>query len=151
MPLEREGGQSQFIEHAPPEPESASLSRVLEWLQRHSHEGLSLTSIARRAGMSVRSLSRHFRKQTGMTPLEWLLRARVARAQLLLETTNQPIERIASGRGLRLRRFFARAVPPRRRHEPAELPPFLQGGSQGRRRSSPRLPRPVEVVPDPST
>jgi transcriptional regulator GlxA family with amidase domain len=114
MPLEREGGQSQFIEHAPPEPESASLSRVLEWLQRHSHEGLSLTSIARRAGMSVRSLSRHFRKQTGMTPLEWLLRARVARAQLLLETTNQPIERIASsvgfGSAVSLREQFRRAV-----------------------------------------
>jgi transcriptional regulator GlxA family with amidase domain len=98
MPLEREGGQSQFIEHAPPESEG-SLCHVLDWLERHSHEDLAVTAIARRAGMSVRSLSRHFKQQTGTTPLKWLLRARIRRAQVLLETTTQPIERIASSVG----------------------------------------------------
>jgi len=114
MPLERDGGQSQFIEHAPPEPQSTSLSRLLEWLERHSHEELPITTIARRAGMSVRSLSRHFREQTGTTPLKWLLRARIRRAQQLLETTTQPIERIASsvgfGSAVSLREQFRRAV-----------------------------------------
>ncbi|MFD7511917.1 helix-turn-helix domain-containing protein, partial [Streptomyces sp. NPDC059853] len=34
-------------------------------------------------------------EQTGTTPLQWLHRARVRRAQHLLETTDHPVERIA--------------------------------------------------------
>jgi AraC-like DNA-binding protein len=49
--------------------------------------------------MSVRSLGRHFKEQTGTTPLQWLLKARVRRAQALLETTPLSIERVASGAG----------------------------------------------------
>jgi transcriptional regulator GlxA family with amidase domain len=49
--------------------------------------------------MSVRSLSRHFREQTGTTPRQWLLRARVRRAQELLETTDHSVERIAGATG----------------------------------------------------
>ncbi|WP_437317135.1 GlxA family transcriptional regulator [Sorangium sp. So ce385] len=99
MPLERDGGQAQFIERAPPPTEHVSLSRVLEWLEAHLHDELSLGDIARRAAMSVRSLSRHFKEQTGTTPLQWLLKARVRRAQALLETTPLSIERVASGAG----------------------------------------------------
>lgn len=40
---------------------------------------------AARAGMSERTFSRRFREQTGTTPVQWLLRARVRRAQYLLE------------------------------------------------------------------
>jgi transcriptional regulator GlxA family with amidase domain len=45
--------------------------------------------------MSVRTLNRRFREQTGTTPHKWLLRARTRRAQHLLETTAQSIEQIA--------------------------------------------------------
>ncbi|GGO25220.1 helix-turn-helix domain-containing protein [Microbispora bryophytorum] len=45
--------------------------------------------------MSERTFSRRFRQQTGTTPLQWLLRARVRRAQYLLENTGHGIERIA--------------------------------------------------------
>ncbi|HEX8699313.1 MAG TPA: helix-turn-helix domain-containing protein [Myxococcaceae bacterium] len=99
MPLERDGGQSQFIAHPPPTPEGISLESVLRWLEENLHEELTLHAIARQAAMSVRTLSRRFREQTGTTPLQWLLRARVRRAQLLLETTNQAVERVASNVG----------------------------------------------------
>jgi transcriptional regulator GlxA family with amidase domain len=46
--------------------------------------------------MSVRTLSRHFREQVGTTPAHWLTRERVRRAQVLLETTELPLERLAS-------------------------------------------------------
>jgi transcriptional regulator GlxA family with amidase domain len=99
MPLERDGGQSQFIVHASPAPDGSSLAPLLVWLERHLGEELRLADIARRAAMSVRSLNRRFREQTGTTPLQWLLRARVRRAQLLLETTAHSIERIATSAG----------------------------------------------------
>jgi transcriptional regulator GlxA family with amidase domain len=99
MPLERAGGQSQFIRHAPPTVDGASLEPTLRWMETNLREALSLADIARRSKMSVRTLSRRFREQTGTTPLQWLFEARVRRAQHLLETTTQSIEAIASGAG----------------------------------------------------
>jgi transcriptional regulator GlxA family with amidase domain len=46
--------------------------------------------------MSTRSLSRHFRHQTGATPLQWLSRQRVRRAQQLLEETDRSVEQIGA-------------------------------------------------------
>jgi transcriptional regulator GlxA family with amidase domain len=99
MPLERAGGQSQFIIHEPPAPEGASLEPVQRWLEQNLHREVRLEDIARRAAMSVRTLNRRFREQTGTTPLQWLHRARTRRAQHLLETTAQPIEHIATRAG----------------------------------------------------
>ncbi|MER6343249.1 GlxA family transcriptional regulator [Streptomyces sp. NPDC001595] len=96
MPLEREGGQAQFIVHdTPPAPSGAAFEPLLSWLEDNCHRDLSLDDIAAHAGMSTRTLNRRFREQTGTTPLQWLHRARVRRAQYLLETTSYPVERIA--------------------------------------------------------
>lgn len=95
MPLEREGGQAQFIEHQPSPEEPGSLEPLLRWLGKNLATDLNLASIARRAGLSARSLSRHFRQQTGVTPAQWVLAARVRWAQQLLEKTSHPVERIA--------------------------------------------------------
>ncbi|MFJ1974684.1 GlxA family transcriptional regulator [Streptomyces sp. NPDC087903] len=100
MPLEREGGQAQFIVHAqPPAPAGATLEPVLHWLEDNCDRDVTLDEIAARAGMSTRTLNRRFREQTGTTPLQWLHRARVRRAQYLLETTPYPVERIAAQTG----------------------------------------------------
>jgi len=55
-----------------------------------------LEDIAAQAMMSTRTLSRRFREQTGTTPLQWLNRARLRKAQCLLETTGHSVEWIAS-------------------------------------------------------
>ncbi|WP_030245138.1 GlxA family transcriptional regulator [Streptomyces sp. NRRL S-350] len=95
-PLEREGGQAQFIVHPqPPVPQGATLEPVLVWLEEHLGDALTLDLMARHSGMSGRTFSRRFREQTGTTPLQWLLRARIRRAQFLLENTDHTVERIA--------------------------------------------------------
>ncbi|MER6069410.1 helix-turn-helix domain-containing protein [Streptomyces sp. NPDC001817] len=100
MPLEREGGQAQFIVHdLPPAPSGATLEPLLHWLEDHCDRDMTVDEIAARAGMSTRTLNRRFREQTGTTPLQWLHRARVRRAQHLLETTPYPVERIATQTG----------------------------------------------------
>ncbi|MFC4500444.1 MULTISPECIES: GlxA family transcriptional regulator [Streptomyces] len=100
MPLEREGGQAQFIVHdLPPAPAGATLEPLLAWLEDNCGRDLTLDQIADRAGMSTRTLNRRFREQTGTTPLQWLHRARVRRAQYLLETTPYAVERIATQAG----------------------------------------------------
>ncbi|MEU6649262.1 helix-turn-helix domain-containing protein [Streptomyces sp. NPDC046900] len=100
MPLEREGGQAQFIVHArPPAPAGTILEPLLHWLEENADRDLTLDDIAARAGTSARTLNRRFREQTGTTPLQWLHRARIRRAQYLLETTSHPVERIATQTG----------------------------------------------------
>ncbi|CAL9340847.1 HTH-type transcriptional regulator CdhR [Streptomyces sp. enrichment culture] len=97
MPLEREGGQAQFIVHEyAPRPQGSVLEPLLAWLQENLDRDLTLNDIAARAGTSTRTLIRRFREQTGTTPLQWLHRARVRQAQHLLETTRHPVERIAA-------------------------------------------------------
>jgi len=95
MPLERAGGQAQFIAHEPPAPDGTSLEPLLRWLADHLDRDLTLDDIARQAALSTRTLSRRFREQTGTTPTQWLTRARLRRAQLLLESTDHGIDWIA--------------------------------------------------------
>jgi transcriptional regulator GlxA family with amidase domain len=100
MALEREGGQAQFIVHdTPPAPKGSILEPVMRWMHDNLDRDLSLHDIAGHAGMSTRSLNRHFREQTGTSPLQWLHRARIRQAQHLLETTSYPVERIAAQAG----------------------------------------------------
>jgi transcriptional regulator GlxA family with amidase domain len=100
MPLEREGGQAQFIVHEqPPVPRGSTLEPVLEWIEDNLAGEITLAMLAARCGMSERTFSRRFREQTGTTPLQWLLRARVRRAQYLLENSDRPVERIAQQAG----------------------------------------------------
>ncbi|AWZ08817.1 MULTISPECIES: helix-turn-helix domain-containing protein [unclassified Streptomyces] len=97
MPLEREGGQAQFIVHDhAPTPQGSTLEPLLVWLRGNLGSELTLADIAAEAGTSTRTLIRRFRDQTGSTPLQWLHRARVRQAQHLLETTRHSVERIGS-------------------------------------------------------
>lgn len=99
-PLEREGGQAQYIVHEqPPLPRGSLLEPTLAWMEEHLGDELTLEVMAARCGMSARTFSRRFREQTGTTPVQWLLRARVRRAQYLLEHTDRAVERIAAEAG----------------------------------------------------
>ena len=95
MPLEREGGQAQFIvPERPPAPRGSTMEPLLSWLDRSAGRDLTTADIAAHAGLSTRTLNRHFREQIGTTPLQWLHRARVRQAQHLLETTAEGVDRI---------------------------------------------------------
>jgi transcriptional regulator GlxA family with amidase domain len=97
MPLEREGGQAQFIvrDH-PPTPRGTVLEPLLRWLEDNCAQDLTVKDIADHAGMSTRTLNRRFREQTAASPLRWLNRIRVRQAQHLLETTTYTIDRTAA-------------------------------------------------------
>ncbi|WP_131737392.1 GlxA family transcriptional regulator [Actinomadura roseirufa] len=114
MPPQRDGGQAQFIRHEDPPDGTAALQPTLAWLEANLHRPLALEDIARHASVSVRTLTRRFQEQAGTTPRQWLSRARVRRAQQLLESTDLPVERIATetgyGSAVTLRAHFARRV-----------------------------------------
>jgi len=76
--------------------------------------GHALPKLARRAAMSTRTLCRRFHEQVGDTPAAWIARARVARAQHLLETTQWSVDDVALKVGFRsstvLRDQFSRVL-----------------------------------------
>ena len=97
-PLVREGGQKQFIRHALTGSDR-SLAPLLEWMVQNLGEPVDVASLALRAGLSSRTFTRRFREETGSSPVQWLLNARVRHSQKLLETTKATIEEIASASG----------------------------------------------------
>ena len=99
MPLMREGGQAQYIPDLPLPTDEVSLAPVLEWLHTQLDRPLSVTAIAEHAHLSVRTLTRRFRRQTGTSPASWLHAARIRRARALLETTHHSIDHIAAQSG----------------------------------------------------
>ncbi|MEU4549222.1 GlxA family transcriptional regulator [Nonomuraea dietziae] len=110
----REGGQAQ---HAPllVQPENSDdLAPVLQWARDHLDEPLTVSQFARTANLSERTLARRFHDKLGTTPLRWLLQQRVRLAQELLETSDEPVERIARRTGFRtaanLRHHFGRVT-----------------------------------------
>ncbi|MET3806826.1 transcriptional regulator GlxA family with amidase domain [Nakamurella sp. UYEF19] len=114
LPAHRDGGQAQYIDQPLHTGESTDLSPVLAWARSQLHRPLTLDDLAGGAAMSQRTFVRHFRARTGTTPLQWLMHERVSRAQELLETTDDTIERIATQCGFgsvqTLRTHFTRVA-----------------------------------------
>ena len=63
-------------------------------------EPISLDAMAEQVRMSVRTFTRRFREETGVSPARWLLRQRVDHARSLLETTDLGVDQIAQRAGL---------------------------------------------------
>ncbi|MFG1798131.1 helix-turn-helix domain-containing protein [Nocardia sp. NPDC049149] len=109
-PPHREGGQAQFIS-TPSVPRTPDrLADTVAWAHENLDQPITIDDLARRAGVSVRTLHRQFRSQLGTNPLTWLHHQRLARAQELLEHTDYTIDRIAERSGFgtahALRRHF---------------------------------------------
>ncbi len=55
--------------------------------------------MALRESMSVRTFTRRFREEVGLSPGQWLAQQRVERARHLLESTDLSIDRVARDAG----------------------------------------------------
>ncbi|WP_334151000.1 GlxA family transcriptional regulator [Hyphomicrobium sp.] len=93
---QRQGGQSQFSPYlsAPVDPESP-MSRVQHHVVGDLAARHTLQSLARHVGMSARNLARHFVQETGITPHEFVERARVDAARAMLEASDRPLKAVA--------------------------------------------------------
>ncbi len=111
VPPHREGGQAQYVEQPVPRfDEAARLSPLLESVSKRLADRHSVADLARAAGMSERTFTRRFLATTGHSPGQWILEARLRRAQELLETTEAPVSAVAESCGFSdtgaLRRHF---------------------------------------------
>jgi transcriptional regulator GlxA family with amidase domain len=100
VPPWREGGQSQYIDRHVPEPGTEGTAPTRAWALGRLHSPLDLATLAGHARMSVRTFSRRFRAETGISPGTWLTRQRIEHARHLLETTDLPVDAVAEQAGL---------------------------------------------------
>ena len=100
IPPHREGGQAQFVESPVDQEEGGSLAPVLDALRARIDQPLRIADLAASAAMSERTFLRRFQAATGMTPADWIVRARLDIARELLERTGLSIEQIATRTGL---------------------------------------------------
>ena len=96
----RSGGQAQYVPRSVPEQLGERFAAVREWALIRLAEPLTLETLARQAAVSPRTFSRRFVDDTGYTPMQWVMRARIDVARELLERSERSIEQIAADVGL---------------------------------------------------
>ncbi|MBV1952882.1 MULTISPECIES: GlxA family transcriptional regulator [Streptomyces] len=110
----RSGGQAQYVPRSVPEPLGERFAETREWALYRLGEPLTLDLLARQAGVSARTFSRRFVEETGYTPMQWVMRARLDLARELLERSERSVEQIAAdvglGTGANLRLHFQRIL-----------------------------------------
>jgi transcriptional regulator GlxA family with amidase domain len=100
VPPWRDGGQAQYIERPVPPAAGSGTEGTRAWALSRLAEPVSLEEMAAHARMSVRTFTRRFRDETGLSPARWLLQQRVAHARLLLESTDLAVDAVARRSGL---------------------------------------------------
>ena len=99
---QRSGGQSQFSPYLAPHAEASSpVAQVQQYVLAHLTGDLSIAELARAANMSARNFSRVFARETQVTPAEFVERARVDAARVMLESGGAPLKTVAYECGFR--------------------------------------------------
>jgi transcriptional regulator GlxA family with amidase domain len=97
MPPFREGGQAQYVEQ--PVRRAAgedSFAALLDWARERLGSRIGVHELAGQAHLSLRTLRRRFHDSFGLPPEEWLRGERLRLAQALLESTDEPVDRVAA-------------------------------------------------------
>ncbi|MFD3971791.1 GlxA family transcriptional regulator [Streptomyces cyaneofuscatus] len=118
VPPHRDGGQAQYIHRPVPEPQFATTTTARAWALGRLEKPILLRDMARQESMSVRTFTRRFREEVGVSPGQWLTQQRVERARHLLESSDLSIDQVARDAGfgtptsLRQHLQAALGVPP---------------------------------------
>ena len=99
VPPHRDGGQAQYIQRPVPEPKLATTTAARAWALGRLHEPIQLRDMAEQETMSVRTFTRRFREEVGVSPGQWLTQQRVERARHLLESSDLSVDQVAQEAG----------------------------------------------------
>jgi transcriptional regulator GlxA family with amidase domain len=99
VPPHRDGGQAQYIQRPVPEAQSATTRGARAWALGRLHQPIQLRDMAAQESMSVRTFTRRFREEAGVSPGQWLTQQRVERARHLLESTDLSVDQVAQDAG----------------------------------------------------
>ena len=110
MPLERAGGQAQFIEHAPPSEAPGAMTPLLTWMEQNLSRELAAAS-HRAAGGDEHENTQPSFSRAGGSDAGRVARARARASRAAAARNDGPGHRASGGGGrLRVRRGDARAL-----------------------------------------
>lgn len=115
MFVRRPGGQAQFSTQLSARiADRDPLRDVQSWITQNLEADLSVEELALRSHMSARNFARAFKREVGITPAAYVERARVERAQQLLQAQGARLAQVALDCGFggedRMRRAFQRRL-----------------------------------------
>ncbi|MHA5050806.1 GlxA family transcriptional regulator [Streptomyces sp. SD15] len=99
VPPHRDGGQAQYIQRPVPQPQAATTTTARAWALGRLDEPIQLRDLAEQESLSVRTFTRRFREEVGVSPGQWLTQQRVERARHLLESSDLSIDQVARDAG----------------------------------------------------
>lgn len=85
-----------------------AVHRAQDWMVQHPNRRVTVEELAELAGMSVRTLTRAFRRATGISILEFATRIRLELARTLLHDPSLTVEAVAQRCGFATARQFRR-------------------------------------------
>src|SRR5258706_3430202 len=88
---------------------SARLRRIKELVHAKIEDDLSLDEMAQSVGLSTAHFARMFRKSTGQTPHQFVLRQKLERAKAMLRSPNARVLDVAVACGFKTQQHFAQA------------------------------------------
>ena len=77
-------------------PSVTELSAVFKFIEANYNQGITLSDVAVAVGYSPAYLTNRVKRETGQTVNRWIIERRLAAARLLLKTTNNSVEQIAT-------------------------------------------------------
>ncbi|HEY4214045.1 MAG TPA: GlxA family transcriptional regulator [Steroidobacteraceae bacterium] len=113
--LKRPGGQSQFSAHLEAQvADIGPIRDIHEWILNNLSKDLSIQKLAARLRMSSRNFARLFKRETRVTPGDYVEAVRVEAARRMLEESDTPLKKVARLCGFAdqsgLRRAFMRRI-----------------------------------------
>jgi len=99
---------------------SARLRRIKELVHAKMEDDLSLDEMAQSVGLSTAHFARMFRKSTGETPHQFVLRQRVERAKAMLRAPDARVLDVAVACGFKTQQHFAQVFRDVSRVSPTE-------------------------------
>lgn len=82
------------------------ITRAIHYIMNHLSDPINLKTLAAEACVSPEYLIRLFKNTTGTTPVQYITRKRIEKAQHLLSTTNIPIKHISYSLGFNDSGYF---------------------------------------------
>jgi AraC-like DNA-binding protein len=125
---------------APGQPTLLGINRTITFIENHFEQPLRIEDLAARAGTCARSLQRHFLRDLGASPIEYVNRLRVKKASRLLLETDMNITEVAGAVGIEDSNYFSRLF-----HRFAGISP------SGYRHCWRQIPAPVDFMEDITT
>ena len=91
------------------QPDAARILKMMQYIQEHFHEKISMNMIAESANISVRECDRCFQNKIGMSPGNYLNDYRIRTAAALLLRTEDSITEIAEKCGFSSSSYFGKS------------------------------------------